>query len=97
MKSRAFYVALPRAFAPAVRAIFTRKIQIFTHKFSPLSIYLLIVGRQQLLRSQETEFAREKHRHLLGSRSADRVYYPTRRRADADGERGMCVETATRF
>ena len=37
MKSAAVLVASPRVFPLSVHAIFTRKIQIFTHKFTPLS------------------------------------------------------------
>ena len=37
VKSAAVLVASPRVFPLSVRAIFTREIQIFTHKFTPLS------------------------------------------------------------
>ena len=39
VKSAAVLVASPRVFPLSVRAIFTREIQIFTHKFTPLSTY----------------------------------------------------------
>ena len=38
MKTRAFYVAPPREFPLSVRATFEPELQIFTHKFTPLSI-----------------------------------------------------------
>ena len=37
MKTRAFYVAPPLEFPLSVRSTFERKLQIFTHKFTPLS------------------------------------------------------------
>ena len=37
MKTRAFYVALPREFPLSVPSTFEQELQIFTHKFTPLS------------------------------------------------------------
>ena len=41
VKTRTFYVAPPREFPLSVRATFKRELQIFTHKFTPLSIVWL--------------------------------------------------------
>ena len=38
VKTRTFYVAPPLEFPLSVRATFKRELQIFTHKFTPLSL-----------------------------------------------------------
>ena len=55
MKTRTFYVAPPRVFPLSVRATFERELQIFTHKFTPLSIphiwYSLTANEEKKLKA----------------------------------------------